>query len=115
MNQFNVKDATADFLKKEKEFQEGLRMDRENYEKARKTEQETDEQLRAMDQYNDEGYTIVENLFSMEELQPVLNEFDDIVDEYAEKAFSAGKITNKTFLKHLEFFLDIPKRPPIVV
>ena len=48
-----------------------------------------------VDQYNDEGYTIVENLFSMEELQPVLNEFDDIVDEYAEKAFSAGKITNK--------------------
>ena len=55
MNQFNVKDATSDFLKKEKEYQEGLRMDRENYEKARKTEQETDEQLRAMDQYNDEG------------------------------------------------------------
>ena len=27
-----------------------------------------------VNQYNDEGYTIVENLFSMEELQPVLNE-----------------------------------------
>ena len=56
---------------------------RRNYDKSR-----------YVDQYNDEA-TIVENLFSMEELQPVLNEFDDIVDEYAEKAFSAGKITNK--------------------
>ena len=48
-----------------------------------------------IDQYNQEGYTIVENVFSKEELQPVLNEFEDIVDEYAEKAFSAGKISNK--------------------
>ena len=50
MNQFNVGDATDKFLKKERKFQEGLRMDQENYEKARKTEQETDEQLRAMEQ-----------------------------------------------------------------
>ena len=48
-----------------------------------------------IDQYNDEGYTIVENVFSKEELKPVLNEFEDIVDEYAEKAFNAGKISNK--------------------
>ena len=34
-----------------------------------------------VNQYNDEGYTIVENLFPMEELQPVLNEFEDIVDQ----------------------------------
>ena len=46
MNQFNVGDATDDFLKKEEEFQ---------YEKARKTEQETDEQLRAMDKFSNEG------------------------------------------------------------
>ena len=36
-----------------------------------------------IDQYNNEGYTIVEDLFSKEELQPVLEEFEDIVDEVA--------------------------------
>jgi len=28
-----------------------------------------------IDQYNDEGYTIVENFFSEDELKPILNEF----------------------------------------
>jgi len=46
-------------------------------------------------QYNEEGYTIVENVFSMDELNPILNEFEEIVDDFAEKAFQAGKITNK--------------------
>ena len=48
-----------------------------------------------IDQYNNEGYTIVENVFSKEELNPILNEFEDIVDEFAERAFTAGKISNK--------------------
>ena len=46
-------------------------------------------------QYNEEGYTIVENVFNMDELNPILNEFDEIVDDFAEKAFQAGKIKNK--------------------
>ena len=46
-------------------------------------------------QYNEEGYTIVENVFNMNELNPILNEFDEIVDDFAEKAFQAGKIKNK--------------------
>ena len=48
-----------------------------------------------IEQYNDEGYTIVENVFSSDELKPVLDEFDEIVDDFAEKAFAAGKISNK--------------------
>ena len=28
-----------------------------------------------IEQYNDEGYTIVENVFSAEELNPILDEF----------------------------------------
>ena len=48
-----------------------------------------------IEQYNKEGYTIVENVFSHDELQPVLDEFNEIVDSFAESAFSAGKITNK--------------------
>ena len=48
-----------------------------------------------IEQYNEEGYTIVEDVFSTEELNPILNEFDEIVDDFAEKAFEAGKITNK--------------------
>ena len=46
-------------------------------------------------QYNEEGYTIVENVFSMDELNPILNEFEEIVDDFAEKASKAGKITDK--------------------
>ena len=52
----------------------------------------SDEQI---NQYNKEGYTIVENVFSQEELQPVLNEFEEIVDNFAEEAYFAEKITNK--------------------
>ena len=48
-----------------------------------------------IEQYNDEGYTIVENVFSAEELNPILDEFEEIVDDYANKAFEAGKITDK--------------------
>ena len=44
-------------------------------------------------QYNEEGYTIVENVFSMDELNPILNEFEEIVDDFAEKAFSAKSST----------------------
>ena len=52
----------------------------------------TDSQIK---QYNEEGYTIVENVFSEDELNPVLNEFEQIVEEFADKAFKAGKIQDK--------------------
>jgi ectoine hydroxylase-related dioxygenase (phytanoyl-CoA dioxygenase family) len=48
-----------------------------------------------IEQYNDEGYTIVENVFSVDELNPILDEFEEIVEDYANKAFEAGKISNK--------------------
>ena len=48
-----------------------------------------------IEQYNTEGYTIVENVFSPEELKPILNEFEEIVNGFADEAFAAGKITNK--------------------
>ena len=48
-----------------------------------------------IDQYNEEGYTIVEDVFSNDELNPVLKEFDEIVDIFANEAFDAGKISNK--------------------
>ena len=50
---------------------------------------------RQIEQYKEEGYTIVENVFSPDELKPVLNEFEEIVNNFAEEAFAAGKITNK--------------------
>ena len=48
-----------------------------------------------IEQYNEEGYTIVEDVFDKDELNPILNEFDEIVDDFADKAFQAGKIQNK--------------------
>ena len=48
-----------------------------------------------IEQYNQEGYTIVENVFSPEELKPILDEFEEIVNNFAEEAFAAGKISNK--------------------
>ena len=38
-------------------------------------------------QYNEEGYTIVEDVFNMDELNPILNEFEEIVEDFADKAF----------------------------
>ena len=40
-----------------------------------------------IEQYNEEGYTIVEDVFSMDELNPILNEFEEIVEDFADKAF----------------------------
>ena len=44
----------------------------------------TEEQVK---QYHQEGYTIVENVFGDNELDPVLNEFEEIVNDLAERAF----------------------------
>jgi ectoine hydroxylase-related dioxygenase (phytanoyl-CoA dioxygenase family) len=48
-----------------------------------------------IEQYNEEGYTIVEDVFSTDELKPILNEFEEIVNNFAEEAYVAGKISNK--------------------
>ena len=48
-----------------------------------------------IEQYNEEGYTIVEDVFNMDELNPILNEFEEIVEDFADKAFKAEKISNK--------------------
>ena len=34
-----------------------------------------------IEQYKEEGYTIVEDVFDKDELNPILNEFDEIVDD----------------------------------
>ena len=52
----------------------------------------TKEQIK---QYHKEGYTIVENVFADNELDPVLNEFEEIVNEFAERAFLNQKIKSK--------------------
>ena len=48
-----------------------------------------------IEQYNEEGYTIVEDVFNTDELNPILNEFEEIVEDFADKAFKAEKISNK--------------------
>ena len=48
-----------------------------------------------VEQYHLEGYTIVENVFADNELDPVLSEFEEIVNEFAERAFINKKIKNK--------------------
>lgn len=46
-------------------------------------------------QYFDDGFLIVEDLLTPEDLQPVMDEFEEIVDEWAEKLHRAGKIADK--------------------
>ena len=46
-------------------------------------------------QYFDDGYLIVPDLFTPHELQPVMNEFEQIVDEWADRLYRAGKVTDK--------------------
>ena len=46
-------------------------------------------------QFFDDGFVIVENLYTHRELQPAMDEIVKIVDEYAEKLYRAGKIKDK--------------------
>ena len=46
-------------------------------------------------QYMDDGFLVVENVFSKEELQPVMNWFDTLVDDCAERLHAAGMIGDK--------------------
>ena len=45
-----------------------------------------------IEQYNNEGYTIVENVFSENELKPVLDEFEEIVEKWESK-LKSGQIS----------------------
>ena len=46
-------------------------------------------------QYMDDGFLVVENVFSEEELQPVMDWFDTLVDDCAERLHAAGMIEDK--------------------
>ena len=46
-------------------------------------------------QYFEDGFLIVDDVFTMAELQPVMDEFEDIVDDWAERLHRAGKIQDK--------------------
>ncbi len=45
--------------------------------------------------YHDDGFLVVEDVFSPQELQPVMDWFDSVVDEWADKLHKGGKITDK--------------------
>jgi hypothetical protein len=55
-----------------------------------------------VDQYFEDGFVIVEDLFTPAELQPVMEEIEGIVDDLAERLYAAGKITDKH--ADLDFF-----------
>ncbi|KAK3715067.1 hypothetical protein QZH41_012139, partial [Actinostola sp. cb2023] len=42
-----------------------------------------------------QGYVVVQSFFTKEELQPVIESINEIVDDVAEKLYKAGKISNK--------------------
>ena len=46
-------------------------------------------------QYFDDGFLIVEDVFTKEELQPVLDDFAAMVDLWADRLYADGKITDK--------------------
>ena len=45
--------------------------------------------------YFEDGFLIVEDVFTMDELRPVMDEFEDIVDDWAERLHRGGKIQDK--------------------
>ena len=46
-------------------------------------------------QYFDDGFLIVEDVFTQEQLQPVLDDFAAMVDRWADKLYEGGKIGDK--------------------
>ena len=52
----------------------------------------SDAQLR---QFRDDGFVIVQDFFSQEQLQPVMQWVDRLVGELADRLYAAGKIQNK--------------------
>ena len=52
----------------------------------------SDEQVQ---QYLDDGFLVVEDVFTRQELQPVLDDFEVMVDGWADKLYAGGKIADK--------------------
>jgi ectoine hydroxylase-related dioxygenase (phytanoyl-CoA dioxygenase family) len=46
-------------------------------------------------QYLDDGFLVVEDVFTTAELQPVIDHFEVIVDDWVGKLYAAGKLKNK--------------------
>ena len=44
-----------------------------------------------IEQFNEEEFTIVEDVFIDDELQPILNEFEEIVEQFSNRAYEAKK------------------------
>lgn len=56
----------------------------------------TKEQL---EQYHEDGFVIVRDFFAPDDLQPVLEWIDELVDNLANHLYEAGKIQNSTKTK----------------
>src|SRR4051794_30306785 len=52
----------------------------------------SEEQLR---QYREDGFLIVRDFFGRDELQPVMDWIDQLVDDLAHRLYAAGKIPQK--------------------
>ena len=52
----------------------------------------SDEQVQ---QYLDNGFLVVEDVFTRQALQPVLDDFEVMVDGWADKLYAGGKIADK--------------------
>ena len=52
-------------------------------------------------QYNEEGYTIVENVFSMDDLNPILNEFEEIKKKGLAKVVVLNGVGCEKFAEHV--------------
>ena len=46
-------------------------------------------------QYHDDGFLIVEDVFTRQELQPVMDWFESVVDEWVDRLYRAGKIADR--------------------
>lgn len=48
-----------------------------------------------VDQFHEEGYLIVRNLFDAEDLEPVIQEYADLLDRLAEELYESGEISSR--------------------
>ena len=56
---------------------------------------------RQVEQYRDDGFLIVPDLFAPAELQPVMDEISGLVDDLARDLHASGKITDRGFFQRL--------------
>lgn len=48
-----------------------------------------------LEQYFEDGFLIVEDVFKPAELQPAMDDIADLVDQFADRLYTAGRITDK--------------------